>query len=326
MTKKIEISHKTIIFTVLFLIFLWFLYFIRDIIFQFFLALLIASILNPFVTKLSKYKIPRVASVLVSYLLLLLIIGFVVAAIVPTLVEQTTSFISHLPLIMKNIGISAYVSEQLTQQVMVELGSIPVRVARLTLSLFSNVLSVVAVLVFAFYLLSERQKLEENLGVLIGEKKMQEVVGILNMMETKLGGWARGQLTLMLIVGLFNYIGLKLLGIPFSLPLAVLAGLLEIIPIIGPTLGAAPAVLIGFGISPLLGLSVAALAFLVQQLENYIFVPKVMQKHTGLDPVIILLSLSIGFRLAGIIGILVAIPIYIIIQTIIKEYFIRESK
>ncbi len=325
MPHKIEVSHKTIIFTVFFVIFLWVMYMIRDIILQFFLALLITAILNPLVTRLSRYKVPRAASVFMAYILLLAAVAFAVAAIVPPLVDQTSSFIANLPRFMENIGISAFISDQVTKELLTQLGSLPAQAARLTLSLFSNVLGVVAILVLAFYLLSERGKLEDQLGVLIGEKKKVELVEVMNILESKLGSWAIGQITLMFVVGLATFIGLKLLGIPFSLPLAILAGLFEVIPYIGPIISAIPAVVIGFAMSPVLGIATASLYFLVQQLENYFFVPKIMQRSTGVHPVITLTSLAIGFRLAGIIGILIAVPVYITFQVLSKRFLLKEG-
>ncbi|KKQ98391.1 MAG: hypothetical protein UT24_C0004G0013 [Candidatus Woesebacteria bacterium GW2011_GWB1_39_12] len=323
MPQKIEISQKTIIFTAFFLAGLWIVYYIRDIILQLYLALLITTVLSPIIGKLSKYKIPKTVSILLAYLTLLTIISFSVAAIVPPLVEQTSSFISNLPLFLKNVGFSVVISDQIVQQLITQLGSLPAQIAKLTLSLFSNVIGVVAVLVFAFYLLSERERLEEQLAHFVGEKKKDELVKVMSALEIRLGSWAIGQITLMFVVGLTSYIGLRLLGIPFALPLAILAGILEVIPYIGPTLAAIPAVLIGFGISPILGFATAALAFLIQQLENYVFVPQIMRRSTGVNPVITLLALAIGFRLAGIIGILIAVPVYITIQVVTKEYFLK---
>src|SRR3989344_671368 len=325
MPHKIEVSHKTVIFTALFIAFLWVMYMIRDIILQFFLALLITAILNPLVTKLLKYKIPRAASVFMAYIVLLAVMGFAVAAIVPTLVDQTSSFITNLPRFMENVGVSALVSDQISQQFLTQLGTLPAQAARLTLSLFSNVLGVVAILVLAFYLLTERGKLEDQLGVLLGEKKKEELVQVMNLLESRLVSWAIGQITLMFVVGLATYIGLKLLGIPYSLPLAILAGLFEIVPYIGPIISAIPAVVIGFGLSPVLGIATASLYFLVQQLENYFFVPKIMQRSTGVHPVITLTSLAIGFRLAGIIGILIAVPVYITFQVLSKKFLLKEE-
>src|SRR3989344_9604685 len=326
MPQKIEISQKTIFLTVLFLAGLWLVYYIRDIILQLYIALLITTILNPIIVRLSKYKIPKTVSILLAYLTLLTIISFSVAAIVPPLVEQTSSFISNLPLFLKNVGFSVVISDQIVQQLITQLGSLPAQIAKLTLSLFSNVIGVVAVLVFAFYLLSERERLEEQLANFIGESKKDRFVKVMNTLEVRLGSWAIGQITLMFVVGLTTYIGLRLLGLPFALPLAILAGILEIVPYIGPILAAVPAVLIGFGISPILGFATAALAFLIQQLENYVFVPQIMKRSTGVNPVITLLALAIGFRLAGIIGILIAVPVYLTIKVFAKEYLLKGEK
>ena len=325
MPQKIEISHRTIIFTVFFLILLQFLYIVREIILQLFVALLIMAVLNPLITRLSRYKVPRVLSILVVYLVMLSVISFSIAAIIPPLAEQTTAFINNFPRLTARVGLSSVISEQLTRQVLGLLTQLPSQAAKFTVSIFSNVISVVTVLVFAFYLLSDRARLEAQIGVLIGEKKVQKFSQILKNLEKRMGGWAWGQISLMFIIGLSNYIGLSLLGIQFALPLAILAGLLEIVPYIGPILAAIPAVLIGFGISPILGFAVIAMAFLIQQLENYVFVPQVMKKSTGVHPVITLAALTIGFKLSGVVGLLISVPIYIIIQELAKEYLLKEK-
>ena len=324
MPRKIEISYKTILFTVLLLIFIWVLYSIREIILQLFLAVFVAAVLNPTVTRFSKRKIPRAFSVIMVYLFLFGVVGVAFAAVVPALIEQTTAFINNFPRIIGNIGFLSLLSEQLTQQFIAELGSLPARVAKVSLSVFSNVVGSFIVFALAFYLLSQRGKLEEQLAELIGSKKRDAIVNNLSLIETKLGSWARGQLTLMFVVGLANYVGLTLLGIPFALPLAILAGLLEVVPYIGPVMAAIPAVLIGFGISPILGFAVLALAFLIQQLENYLFTPKIMQRSTGVHPIITLVSLAIGFKLLGFIGILIAVPVFITIQVLIKNNIVHD--
>jgi predicted PurR-regulated permease PerM len=325
MPRKVEISHRTIVFTVFFLVFLWVLYFIRDIILEFFLAILIMAVLDPFVTKLQEYKIPRGASVLIAYLFLIMLLGLSIAAIIPSLLEQTSSFINNLPRFLDSLGISSKVSEQIIQQVLGQIGSLPAKLVNTTFLLFSNFLGVVAVLVFAFYLLSERDDLKEQIIYWMGEKRGMAVEKNFKKVEEKLGGWARGELSLMFAVGFANYIGLRLLGIPFALPLAILAGTLEIVPYIGPVLAAVPATLIGFGISPVIGWAVAAMAFLVQQLENHVLVPKIMQKQTGINPIITLLVLAIGARLAGLLGLLISVPVYITMQVITRQYFVSED-
>lgn len=319
MPKKIEISHKTIIFTVGFLIFLWFLYQIREIILAFFVALIVMAILNPTVTSLSKFKIPRAVSVLVVYILAFVVVGGAIAGVVPPLIDQTSAFVNNLPSYLENLAISTVFGEQIIGELLSQLGRIPGQLAKFSLSVLSNVVGVVTVLIFAFYLLLARDKLDEQLGFFFGERK-KEVGKMIDLLEARLGGWARGQLLLMFLVGVSTYAGLRLLAIPFSLPLAILAGLLEVVPYIGPIVSAIPAVIIGFSISGIMGLATGALYFLIQQVENYVFVPKVMEKSAGVSPIIVLLALAIGFKVAGIVGVIISIPVVIAIQVLGSEY------
>jgi predicted PurR-regulated permease PerM len=324
MVRRIEVSHKTIIFSVFFIIFLGFLFIIREIILQLFVALLLMTILDPLVNKISSIKVPRAIAVLVSYILFIGVLGGVVAAIAPVVIDQTSRFISALPGYLVNIGVTKELSNKALEGFLTTVGDIPGEVFKLTYSIFSNFLNVVTVLVFAFYMLLSRSKLDEQLGNSFGEAKSKEVGRVINNLEYRLGGWARGELTLMLAVGLGTYVGYMLLGIPFALPLAILAGLFEIIPVLGPIVSAVPAIIIGFGISPFLGFGAIAVAFLVQQLENYILVPKIMEKSVGVSPIITLVAITIGARLAGIVGVIISVPMVITIQVLIKEYLVKE--
>jgi predicted PurR-regulated permease PerM len=317
--RKIEISHRTIVFTAAFLILLWFLYKIREIILAFFVALLIMAILNPIVTSLSKFKVPRGVSIFIVYIFGFALVGAAVAGIIPPLIDQTSDFVNNLPSYLQKVAVSAVFGEQIIGEVLSQIGRIPGQVAKFGISAFSNVLGVLTVLIFAFYLLLARDKLDVQLGFFFGEKK-KEIGKIIDLLETRLGGWARGQLALMFLVGVSTYVGLRLLAIPFSLSLAILAGLLEVVPYIGPVISAIPAVIIGFGISPIMGLATAALYFLIQQVENYVFVPKVMEKSVGVSPIIILLALAIGFKIAGIVGVIISIPVVITIQVLAREH------
>lgn len=324
MTRKVEISHKTIIFTFFFLLFVWFLYYIKDIVFQVFAALLLVSILNPFVTKLTKFKIPKGLSITLSYVLIFGFIGLSVGSIVPPLVEETTNLTNSLPGFFQNAEISKYVNEDVVKQVASQLGSLPGQVVKFIFSIFNNVLSIVTVAIFSFYLLLVRDKLDQNLEFLLGKEKSKDVSNLVNTLEVRLGGWARGQLFLMLSIGILSYIGLLVLGIPYALPLALLAGIFEIVPYIGPIIAAIPAIILGFSISPFLGFAAIGLTILIQQVENYLLVPKIMEKSTGVSPIIILVSLAVGYRLAGIPGMIISIPVVIIIQTFIQEKFAKN--
>ena len=326
MPRKIEISHKTIVFAVLFVIGLWFLFFIRDIILQIFVALLIMTILNPTVTKLQKYRIPRVASVIIVYLLLIAFLVFAIATLIPALVTQTASFTSAIPRIMEELNLPVFVVEQTSREVTAQLSSLPSQILRIGVSIFSNIISVITVFFFALYFLLARNKLEHQLTSVFSREQADRIDRVLHALEKDLGGWARGQLVLMIMVGLSTYIGLIILGIPYALPLALLAGVFEIIPNLGPFLSAIPAVLVGLGISPFTGLAVAALGFLIQQIENYILVPKVMERSANVSPVVTLLALVIGFRVAGVVGAILSVPIVVTSRVIFQEFVAKKEK
>ncbi len=324
MFRKIEISHKTIIFTVALLLGLGFIYIIRDIILELFVALLLMTILEPMVLFFVKIKIPRPISVLLTYLLVVGILGGLVAIITPIVVEQTTSFINSLSSYLTKLGVTQSFSDQIMKNFLNTLGNIPGQIFELTFSVFSNFIRFMTVLVFAFYMLLSRNKLDDQMAAFFGDEKKKNFARTLNILENRLGGWARGQLLLMFTIGLGTYIGLLLIGIPFALPLSILAGIFEIIPFLGPIISAVPAIIIGFGISPLTGLATAGVSFLVHQLENYILVPKIMEKSVGVSPIITLAALAVGAKLAGIVGIIISVPVVITLQVLIKEFLVKD--
>lgn len=321
MVRKVEISHKTIIFTAVFVASLWFLFNIRDIVLQLFVALLLMTVLNPIVKKISKLRIPTGLSIFLTYLVIFGFLGIVIAAILPPLVDQTTNLANNLPQYVQSSGLMKYANGEVLKEVLSQLGTVPSQVVKAGFSVFTNILSILTVLIFAFYLLLIRDKFEQNLEPIFGKEKSVYVANLLDSLETRLGGWARGQLFLMLSIGLTSYIGFIILGIPYALPLALLAGIFEIVPYLGPIIAAVPAIILGFSISPVIGGASIGLALLIQQLENYFFVPKVMEKSTGVSPIITLLALAVGARMAGITGMVISIPIVIIIQTVLQLKF-----
>lgn len=320
MPRKIEISHRTVVFTVLFLISLWFLYFIKDIIFTLFISLLLMTILNPFVRRLTKWRIPRGLSIFLVYMVIVGVVAGAVAVIAPPLVEQTTNFVDSVPVFLKNPNISRFINNQTFEQLFTQLGSVPGQVLKVGVSVFSNILAVISVLILTFYMLLYREKLDDQLGAFFGDEGKAKVGRVLDNIEKSLGGWARGQFLLMVIIGIVIYLGLTILGIPYALPLGVLAGLLEIVPTIGPIVATIPAIIIGLTISPVLGLAVAALVFLVNQTENYFLVPKIMEKSVGVNPIVTLSSLAIGFKLMGVVGAIISVPVVLTLQIVVKEY------
>lgn len=320
---KVEVSHKTIIFTVFFLIFLWFLYQVRQVILLFYISVIFMAALNPLVDKLEKVRIPRVVSIIFFYLLILGIVSGSVVMLVPAMVSQMTLLLKDLPYYLDKIGFFQKIN---LNDYGNELVKIPGNIFKIASSAFSNIIALFAIFVMTFYLLIERRNLKEHLEILFVDGREEKAERFIKKLETQLGGWVRGEIILMIIVGILCYIGLRLLDVEFALPLALIAGILEIIPNFGPTVSAIPAVIVGLATSPILGLAVAALYFLVQQLENNIIVPKVMQHVVGLNPVITLIALLMGAKLGGILGAVLSLPALLTLQVVFQELFTSFEK
>lgn len=323
MTSKIEISHKTIIFTVIFLLALWVLFQIKDILFLIFIAFILMTALRPLVDWLAWARIPRVLAILLIYAIVFGFFGVSFAGTIPTLVIQSTKFIQELPTFLEKVlpywNIDA---RSLSQQI----APISENIVKLTVGIFSNLLTTLTVLVFTFYFLLERRKLESILTNTMGEEAAERVIATLRDAEARLGAWVNGELFLMALVGCMVYFGLVLLHIEFALPLAIIAGLLEIVPMIGPIVSAVPSVLVALTMSPFLALSVVALYFIVQQVENNIFVPLVFKKSVGLSPIITIFALLVGGRLAGGVGAILAVPVVLVIQSLLRAFLFPPQK
>ncbi len=208
---------------------------------------------------------------------------------------------------------------------MSNLTSVPANLFKFIAGIFSNVLDLLALGLITFYLLLERKSLDHYLTVLFGEEKEKDIEKVIDKIEYRLGGWVRGELLLMLIVGVMSYIGFRIIGLEFALPLAILSFLLEVIPNVGPTVAALPAVLLALTLSPYHALATAGWCILVQQLENAIFVPRVMRKAAGVNPLVSILALAVGFKLGGIGGAILAIPSFIAIEVIAGEVFSSKN-
>ena len=316
MPRKVEISHRTIIFAILFILLLWFVFQIRHILLMLFVSLILMSALKPAVDKLQNWKLPRSLAIIVVYLVLWGLVAALFAGVIPPLVEQTRKLIFLLPQAIGRVEFFNTNQQALTDQLLTRVGALPENLLRITVSFFGNLVSVLTTLVITFYLLLERRHLDRYLAILLGKEKPAKVTEVINQMERRLGSWVRGELVLMLTVGIVTYVGLVVLGVEIALPLAIIAGTLEIVPNIGPIVAAIPAVLIALTIHPFTALATASLYFLVQILENHLLVPKVMQKAVGVNPLVSILGLLTGWEIAGPAGAVLAIPTIIVIQTV----------
>lgn len=318
---KIEISHRTIIFAVFLLVSLWLIYKVMHVLVLLFVAFILMTALNPLVNKLEARRLSRPLAIFVSYILVIGIIAFILGSVVPPLIEQTSVLAKNLALPWSQLDLLSLDASTINNQIEA-LSRNVVSVLSIILGAASNILGIFTIGVMTFYLLMERKNLSHYSRLLFGdgdrEKRAEQ---LMDGIEKKLGGWVRGQLALMFIIGVMCYIGLRLLGVSFALPLALVAGLLEFIPNVGPTVASIPAIIVAFTISPALALGVVFLYIAIQQIENNLIVPQVMKKAAGVHPLITITALMMGFSLGGVGGAVLAVPIFLVSEAIIQDLY-----
>ena len=342
---RVNISYESIIkfFIVLFIL-LFFIY-LRGIIFVVFLSMILALIMNPAVDKMQKKKIPRVAGAASLFLSAFVLIGLLFYIVAPPLAKEVGTLASNFPTYLENAGLDYnmissqdliidgsfdYKISEPFQNILFEaskgLKDITSNIVVGVLSLLGGILSAILMLVISFYLVVEKDGVEKFVQTIIPAESRPQALRIIKKVEVKLGKWFMGQLFLGFVVGLLSFIGLTILGVPYALVLAIIAGAMELIPYIGPTLSSIPAIIIAFTISPILAILVFALYFIIQQLENYLLVPKVMERSVGLHPVIIIIAMLIGGQIAGVLGIILAIPVTTIASIVLEDIYAHKEE
>ncbi len=313
---RIEVTPRTIIVILLIVLGGWLLFEIRDIVKLLFIAFILMSALRPTVDQLTKWKMPRLLAIGITYIILISLFSVFITIIFPPLISESIRLLTSLPYYISRLApFVNFNADTLFQQI----APITQNVARLTIGVFSNLFALITIAVFAFYFLLERDHLRGLLDVFVGGQIAERVINIVRQVENRSGAWVRGQLLLGTIIATLSLIGLSFLQISFVLPLALIAGILEMVPIIGPIISAVPAVLVALTVSPGLALAVVALYIIIQQLENNLIVPLVMRKAVGFPPLVSLLVLLIGGKLGGTMGVILAVPLFLVIQTVVKE-------
>ncbi len=317
---KIEISSKTIIFTIFFLLFLGFLWQIKELIFSLFIAFIISGALKPIINYLETKKLPRTLAVFFIYFGFISLIIYLFLLVLPPLIKEISLLLKNLPLLTKQLfpGITTIIDINNFSSSFPNLAN---DIFSLIKNLFSNLLFVISTLFFGFYLTLDKDFIKNTLKKFLEDNQAEKISYIISKAETRASSWFWGEIILMIVVGFLTYTGLLLIGMEkYALALAVLAGFLEIVPNIGPILSTIPATIIGLSYSFYLGLYNLGLYILIQQLENNLIVPLIMKKIIGLHPITTLMALIIGGKLAGVLGILLSVPITIFIETILVEW------
>jgi len=287
---------------------------------------------------MEKKKIPRGLGITIIYLLLFAIISATLILIIPPIIQESKLLIENFPTywqkIIEGFGVIKKFSishgwldniKNITSTLETNISSFATNIFSAVSSIFGGVASFIFILVITFYMTLEKNAEQKIVSLIIPNKYKRTILKLIDKLENKIGLWVRGQIVLMLIVGTLAFIALWILGVNYALTLGLFVGITELIPYLGPILGAIPAVFIAFTQSPYKAIAVILIYFLIQELENNILVPKVMEKAVGLNPIISIFALLIGAKIAGILGILLSIPIATSIIVIIKEFYQKEK-
>ena len=300
----------------------WLVIQIRDVLVALFISYILMAAIEPYVVFLRKNRIPKPIAVIVPYIVAIAGLLLIVITLLPFFIAQISLlfaiFPSYLNSDIRIFGAQINAS-QINSFAAREFENLGRGAIELTGRVFGGVISAISIFAISFYLLLYRETVLKSFVVLFSGKMREKVENIALQAEDKLGSWLRGQLVLSGFIGILTWIILTVLGVDFALPLAVLAGMLEIVPTIGPIIAAIPAVIVALNTSPLLAGIVIVSYLFIQLLENNILVPRIMQRAVGLNPIVIILAIIIGGKLLGVAGALLAIPFISLLVVVYKN-------
>jgi predicted PurR-regulated permease PerM len=344
---NINISTKTIFKILGIGLILYFLYLVWNIVVLLFVALILAALIDPFADWFQKKRIPRALAVLLIYVVLLGILSLSVALLAPVITHDLPQLLENMEKFWSDLqnndfwqklvggvnvlqtSLSSYGLGAQDGAVAAGSGGVESTISGVfsTISgFFGGVFSLVLVLVMTFYMVVQEDPLKKILRSIIPDEYIPWCSKMMRKMRDKLGAWLRGQLVLSLIIGVLVFIGLSVLGIKYALVLAILAALLEFIPYVGPVLASLPALFLAFSMGGAVKLLFVLLMYvIIQQLENHLLVPKVMQKAVGLNPIISISVLLAGAQLAGVLGILIAIPVATALSVLLQDLLQKKN-
>lgn len=335
---NISITAGTIVKAIFIIALAWMAIEMRGIILDVLTAIVIASAIEPGVSKLVHWRCPRIIAVIIVYLLLFLAFFIVFYFFLPSVLEDLATFIAQLPNYLdaftragafdqyaQILGVPAP-SQISFEDVMASIrsglhlsGAFTNAFAAAT-QIFGGFFSFVIIIVFSFYFAVLETGVDDFLRIIVPKKSQRYVLNLWKRSQVKIGLWMQGQLLLAMIMGIIVFLGLTILGVPHALVLAVIAALFEIIPVFGPTLAAVPAILIGFvdgGVT--LGVFTIALYVIAQQFENHLIYPLVVTRVVGVPPLLVILALIVGAQLAGFLGIILAVPLAATLQELARD-------
>jgi predicted PurR-regulated permease PerM len=293
------------------------------------IAIAVVYLLNPLVSALERRGVPRVAGAGIVYILFLCIVALVVSLLVPVVARQVSQVIDHFPdYLADGQAFVRDIAARFGQEPNFRLDAEQVRewlsasenrgtvtryltgLRSVTTSVISGLIIFVLGPVMAFYLLVDLPRLRRGAMALVPPGRREEIKGLMDRIGQAVGGFFRGQLLVALFVGVASSIGLWAIGLPFWLLVGMVAGIFNLVPLVGPFIGGGLAVIIALvSGEPLKALWAALVLLAVQQVDNHLISPNVMGRTVQLHPVVVMLALLVGASFAGLFGMLVIVPL-----------------
>lgn len=311
-----------------------------DVLIMAFVALVIAATLRPMVSALKHRRIPKALAVLLIYLGILGVLAGLFLLVIPALVDQGGALVRSLPHVYASLVTSLEqnpneairtlpqrlpTGDQLASQLQAVSSVVLTGALGISMSILGFLTQILSIFVLSIYLTLGQSRLERFWLSLAPTDRRPELLAIWREIESRLGGYVRGELLLMMSIGVLSCLGYLAIGLPYALALGALAGLLEFVPMVGPTLGAIPAVLVALSISPQAALLVVVYTIVLQMAENHLLVPRLMGRSVGVSPIMVILAVFAFSSLLGITGAFLAIPLAAILQVLMDHLIVHAG-
>ncbi|MBI5077772.1 MAG: AI-2E family transporter [Candidatus Yonathbacteria bacterium] len=338
----ISITAGTVVKSVAIFLGAWVLWILRDLVMVIVTSVILASSIEPGIKFLSRFRIHRIPAVLAMYVgiagvFLSLIIGFV-----PPIINEASDITQKLPGMIQSVdknilGDKNILSNTFWGDNKAAVSSVNPALEDLfgkisggaTASqgvlgaagaIFGGIFSFVLIVVLSFYFAMQERGIENFLRIIIPFGNEEYAINLWERSKAKIGKWMQGQLLLGVLIFVLVYLGLTIFSVPYAMSLALLAGVLEIIPVFGPILSAVPGVILAATVGgPTLAAVVAGFYLLVQQFESHLIYPLVVRKVVGVPPILVILALIIGAQLGGFLGILISVPVAAAIMELVED-------
>lgn len=341
----VNVAKVTLVFLAL-LVAAYFVYEIRQIVLILFVSFLFASALMPTVDFLQKKRIPRALSVLVIYVVVITFLVAFISSFIPTLGKELVKLARNLqealvgltqggvnipaldfilePLQNFDVRTLSANLEQYLLSIGKQLSSLAGNAVGFLIALSNGLLNFLLVLVLTFMFVVGRDDVNQFIVSLFPKEYESYILNKNKAIQVKIGYWLQGQVVLMVVIGLITYIGLSIIGVDYALTLAAFTGLAELLPVVGPMLALIVALPIAANKAFWMVGAVFIFYMVIQQLENNLLVPAIMKKAVGLNPIVVIVSMLIGFQFLGVLGLIISVPVATMVGLFLTD-FLRKK-